>query len=171
MTGLLVISYVWGHTYTSLVAKWPHRGCIYTSLVGTGLRTTLDFQGPHRMYSCTRNVISQSVQKSTFPVHANRTLPLKWLLVQTFHRTVTLDLFAPPTSLHCSAHCLSPLTSLSYDSLVSWTTKKHYITLSRPLHSTLKKIWGLFRTVQNTENSQAFPIKSALLLSDKTGPK
>ena len=48
-------------------------------------RTTLDFQGPP-----TRNVISQIVQKCLFPVHSNKTL--------------RLELFAPPTSLHFSVH-------------------------------------------------------------------
>ena len=32
--------------------------------------------------------------------------------------------------------------------ILSWTTKKHKKTLSRPLHSKLKKIQGLFKTVQ-----------------------
>ena len=32
--------------------------------------------------------------------------------------------------------------------ILSWTTKKHQKTLSRPLHSKLKKIQGLFKTVQ-----------------------
>ena len=46
-------------------------------------RTTLDFQGPP-----TRNIISQIVQKCTFPVYSNKAL--------------TLELFASPTSLHFS---------------------------------------------------------------------
>ena len=44
-------------------------------------RTTLDFQGPP-----TRNIILQIVQKCTFPVYSNKTL--------------RLELFASPTSLH-----------------------------------------------------------------------
>ena len=48
-------------------------------------RTTLDFQGPP-----TRKIISQVVQKCTFPVYSNKTL--------------RLELFASPTSLHFSVH-------------------------------------------------------------------
>ena len=48
-------------------------------------RTTLDFQGPP-----TRNIISQIVQKCTFPVYSNKTL--------------RLELFASPTSLHFSVY-------------------------------------------------------------------
>ena len=48
-------------------------------------RTTLDFQGPP-----TRNIISQIVQKCTFPVYSNKAL--------------RLELFASPTSLHFSVH-------------------------------------------------------------------
>ena len=44
-------------------------------------RTTLDFQGPP-----TRDMISQIVQKCTFPVYSNKAL--------------RLELFASPTSLH-----------------------------------------------------------------------
>ena len=44
-------------------------------------RTTLNFQGPP-----SRNIISQIVQKCTFPVYSNKTL--------------SLELFASPTSLH-----------------------------------------------------------------------
>ena len=32
--------------------------------------------------------------------------------------------------------------------VLSWTTKKHQNTRSRPLHSKLKKIQGLFKTVR-----------------------
>ena len=32
--------------------------------------------------------------------------------------------------------------------ILSWTTKKNQKTFSRPLHSTLTKIQGLFKTVQ-----------------------
>ena len=48
-------------------------------------RTTLDFQGPS-----TRNIISQIVQKRTFPVYSNKTL--------------RIELFASPTSLQFSVH-------------------------------------------------------------------
>ena len=48
-------------------------------------RTTLDFQGQP-----TRNIISQIVQKCTFPVYSNKTL--------------RLELFASPTSLHFPVH-------------------------------------------------------------------
>ena len=48
-------------------------------------RTRFDFQGPP-----TRNVISQIVQKGTFPVHSNMTL--------------TLEMLAPSTSLHFSVY-------------------------------------------------------------------
>ena len=48
-------------------------------------RTTLDFQGPP-----TRNIISQIVQKCTFPAYSNKTF--------------RLELFASPTSLHFSVH-------------------------------------------------------------------
>ena len=33
--------------------------------------------------------------------------------------------------------------------ILSWTTKKHQKTLSRPLHSKLKKIQGLFKDLHN----------------------
>ena len=45
-------------------------------------RTTLDFQGP-----ATGNIISQIVQKCTFPVYSSK--------------TSRLELFASPASLHC----------------------------------------------------------------------
>ena len=48
-------------------------------------RATLDFQG-----SPTRNIISQIVQKCTFPVYSFKAL--------------RLELFASPTSLHVSVH-------------------------------------------------------------------
>ena len=48
-------------------------------------RTTLDFQGQP-----SRNIISQTVQKCTFPVYSNKTL--------------RLEPFASPTSLHFSVH-------------------------------------------------------------------
>ena len=32
--------------------------------------------------------------------------------------------------------------------ILSWTTKKHKKTLCRPLHSKLKKLQGLFKTVR-----------------------
>ena len=50
-------------------------------------RTSFDSQGPP-----TRNVIPQTVQKYTFPVHCNRTL--------------RIEQFTPPTSLHFSFHLL-----------------------------------------------------------------
>ena len=43
-------------------------------------RTTLDFQGP-----ATRNIISQIVQKCTFPVYSNKTLGLNCLLHQLLY--------------------------------------------------------------------------------------
>ena len=48
-------------------------------------KTTLEFQGPP-----TRNIILQIIQKSTFPVYSNKTL--------------RLEPFASPTSLHFSVH-------------------------------------------------------------------
>ena len=48
-------------------------------------RTTFDFQGPPN-----RKLISQIVQKFTFPEHSNMTL--------------RLELFALPTFLHFSVH-------------------------------------------------------------------
>ena len=41
---------------------------IFLGLFNDFPKTTFDFQGPP-----TRNVISQTVQKCTFPVHSNRT--------------------------------------------------------------------------------------------------
>ena len=39
--------------------------------------------------------------------------------------------------------------------ILSWTTKKHQKILSRPLHSKLKKIRGLFKDLhRNLRNSQ-----------------
>ena len=49
--------------------------------------TTFNFQGPP-----TRNVIPQTVQKYTFPVHC--------------YRTLRIEQFTPPTSLHFSFHLL-----------------------------------------------------------------
>ena len=37
--------------------------------------------------------------------------------------------------------------------ILSWTTKKHQKTLSRPLHSKLKKIQGLFKEKWNSRIS------------------
>ena len=48
-------------------------------------RATSDLRGPP-----TRNIISQTVQKCTFPVYSNKTL--------------RFELFASPTSLHFSIH-------------------------------------------------------------------
>ena len=39
--------------------------------------------------------------------------------------------------------------------ILSWTTKKHQKTLSRPPHSKLKKIHGLFKDFP--QNSRTFP--------------
>ena len=50
-------------------------------------RTTFNFQGPP-----TRNVIPQTVQKYTFPVHC--------------YRTLRIEQFTPPTSLHFLFHLL-----------------------------------------------------------------
>ena len=58
---------------------------IFRGLFKDFSRTTLDFQGPP-----TRNIILQIVQKCTFPVYSKRTL--------------RLELFASPTSLHFSIH-------------------------------------------------------------------
>ena len=38
--------------------------------------------------------------------------------------------------------------------ILSWTTKMHQKTLSRPLHSKLKKIQGLFKTVRTLDHAQ-----------------
>ena len=44
--------------------------------------------------------------------------------------------------------------------ILSWTTKKHQKTLSRPLHSKLKKIQGLFKDLhRNLRTFQGLPLK------------
>ena len=43
--------------------------------------------------------------------------------------------------------------------ILSWTTKKHQNTLSRPLHSELKKIQGLFQEKWNSRTFQGLPLK------------
>ena len=43
--------------------------------------------------------------------------------------------------------------------ILSWTTKKHQKTLSRPLHSKLKKIQGLFKEKWNSRTFQGLPLK------------
>ena len=40
--------------------------------------------------------------------------------------------------------------------ILSWTTKKHQKTLSRPHHSKLRKIQGLFKTVQTLNSLFSF---------------
>ena len=37
--------------------------------------------------------------------------------------------------------------------ILSWTTKKRWKTLFRPLHSKLQKIQGLFKTVQSLDGT------------------
>ena len=43
--------------------------------------------------------------------------------------------------------------------ILAWTTKQHQKTLSRPLHSKLKKIQGLFKEKWNSRTFQALPLK------------
>ena len=44
--------------------------------------------------------------------------------------------------------------------ILSWTTKKHKKILSRPLHSKLKKIQGLFKDfLLNSRAFQGLPLK------------
>ena len=106
-------------------------------------RITLDFQGLP-----TRNVISQIAQKCTFPAHSNRTL--------------RLELFAPPTSLHFSVQkqkkntlCKSPLTSLSCDLYNVFCLEQPQSikkkTFSRPLNCTFK-VKENSRTFQDCTN-------------------
>ena len=53
-----------------------------------------------------------------------------------------------------------PLNSLStIICILSWTTKKHQKALSRPLHSKLKKIQGLFKEKWNSRTFQGLPLK------------
>ena len=66
------------HPYPSRLESLTVGICRYK---GDFSRATLDLQGPP-----TRNIISQFVQKCTFPVYSNKTLKL--------------ELLASPTSLH-----------------------------------------------------------------------
>ena len=50
-----------------------------------------------------------------------------------------------------------------------WTTKKHQIVLSRPLHSKLKKIQGLFKDLDR--NLRAFQGKMKFKDFSRTSPK
>ena len=44
--------------------------------------------------------------------------------------------------------------------ILSWTTQKHQKTLSRPIHSKLKKIQGLFKDLhRNLRTFQGLPLK------------
>ena len=43
--------------------------------------------------------------------------------------------------------------------ILSWTTKEHKKTLSRPLHSKLKKIQGLLKEKWNSRTFQGLPLK------------
>ena len=70
------------HPYPNRLESLTVGICLYK---GDFSRPTLDLQGPP-----TRNIISQTVQKCTFPVYANKTL--------------RFELFASPTSLHFSVH-------------------------------------------------------------------
>ena len=54
-------------------------------------------------------------------------------------------------------------------SILSWTTKKHQKTLSRPLHSTLKKIQGLFKDLYR--NLRTFQGKMEFKDFSRTSPK
>ena len=131
-------------------------------LLKVSSRTTFDFQGPSTM-----DLISQIVQKCTFPVHSKSTLRLK--------------LFAPSTSLYFSVHwseiidnnilhkkkalCKPPLTSLSYDSYSgSWTTKRHW--------KKLKKIQGLAQRFNDFSrkkwNSRTLPKIQAVFKTGRT---
>ena len=53
--------------------------------------------------------------------------------------------------------------------ILSWTTKKHQKTLSRQLHSKLKKIRGLFKDLQR--NLRTFQGKMELKDFSRTSPK
>ena len=73
---------------TPLPTNWPSpqwECSVHTKNCNHFSRTTLDFQG-----KLTRDTISQIIQKCTFPVHSNKTL--------------RLEQFASPTSLHFSVH-------------------------------------------------------------------
>ena len=53
--------------------------------------------------------------------------------------------------------------------ILSWTTKKHQIILSRPLHSELKKIQGIFKNLDR--NLRAFQGKMEFKAFSRTSPK
>ena len=53
--------------------------------------------------------------------------------------------------------------------ILSWTTKKHQIILSRPLHSKLKKIQGLFKDLHR--NLRTFQGKMEFKDFSRTSPK
>ena len=53
--------------------------------------------------------------------------------------------------------------------ILSWTTKKHQKTLSRPLHSKLKKIQGLFKDLHR--NLRTFQGKMEFKDFSRTSPK
>ena len=53
--------------------------------------------------------------------------------------------------------------------LLSWTSKKHQKTLSRPLHSKLKKIQGLFKDLHR--NLRTFQGKMEFKDFSRTSPK
>ena len=54
---------------------------------------------------------------------------------------------------------------------LSWTTKKHQKALSRPLHSKLKKLQGLFKTVRTQSQwavSQSLASRAVSHLTSQT---
>ena len=53
--------------------------------------------------------------------------------------------------------------------ILSWTTKKHQKILSRPLHSKLKKIQGLFKDLHR--NLRTFQVKMEFKDFSRTFPK
>ena len=53
--------------------------------------------------------------------------------------------------------------------ILSWTTKKHQKTLSRPLHSKLKKIQGVFKDLHR--NLRTFQGKMEFKDFSRTSPK
>ena len=53
--------------------------------------------------------------------------------------------------------------------ILSWTTKKHQIVLSRPPHSKLKKIQGLFKDLHR--NLRTFQGKMGFKDFSRTSPK
>ena len=62
---------------------------------------------------------------------------------------------------------LNSLSTIIY--ILSWTTKKHQKTLSRPLHSKLKKIQGLFKDLHR--NLRTFQGKMEFKDFSRTSPK